>query len=310
MKHTAKKGSSRRAFLAGCAGAAVSFPSVCTLASNTGSVVSPPPQVILGRTGIRTSYVAQGTGMRGYNRTSNHTRMGFEKFVALIRHDFDRGVTFFDMADLYGTHIYFREALRFIPREKVTILTKLWWRYDGPPAQTPPAFQKKSARIALQRFRHELTTDYLDIVLLHCMTTPDWPQELAAYMEVLSEEKDRKRIRAVGVSCHDIEALRVAAENPWVDVLLARINPRGAKMDGPVDEVRRILLRARRNGKTVIGMKIYGEGTLASRKEECIRFIQSSGLVDAITVGAETPEQMDETLRLVARYPAAKRASK
>jgi len=228
--------------------------------------------------------------------------MGFEKLVALFRHDYERGITFFDMADLYGTHIYFREALRFIPRDKVTILTKLWWRYDGRPDQTPPDFQRRSARIALQRFRHELTTDYLDIVLLHCMTTPNWPEELKAYMDVLSEEKERKRIRAVGVSCHSIEALRVASEQPWVEVLLARINPRGVNMDGPVKEVAGILKEARRRGKVVIGMKIYGEGTLTHLKEECIRFACTEGLVDAITVGAESPAQMDETLKLVAKW--------
>ena len=58
--------------------------------------------------------------------------MGFEKLVNLFHHAYDRGITFFDLADLYGSHVYFREALRTIPREKITILTKVWWRYDGP----------------------------------------------------------------------------------------------------------------------------------------------------------------------------------
>src|SRR5437868_85469 len=69
-----------------------------------------PPRVPLGRTGINLSRLAMGTGVNGGNRQSNQTRMGFERLVALFRHAYDRGITFFDLADLYGTHVYFREA--------------------------------------------------------------------------------------------------------------------------------------------------------------------------------------------------------
>jgi aryl-alcohol dehydrogenase-like predicted oxidoreductase len=244
--------------------------------------------------------------MHGGNRQSDHSRMGFEKLVSLLRHDYERGVTFFDMADLYGTHLYFREALRSIPREKVTILTKLWWRYDGPTVPVAEPYRKKVAATALQRFCHELTTDYIDIVLLHCATKREWVKELAPYMDALSEAKDKEQVRAVGVSCHDYGAMEAAAESPWVDVVLARINHKGVKMDGTPEEVTRVLRKMKDNGKAVIGMKIYGEGQLAEERDECIRFAQGLGLLDAMTVGAETPEQMDETLRLIAKHPAAK----
>lgn len=268
-----------------------------------------PPQVPLGNTGITLSRVGQGTGMSGGNRQSNHTRMGFEKLVALLRHGYDQGITFFDMADLYGTHIYFREALRYIPREKVNILTKLWWRYDGNPAEIPASFKERSCRITLERFRHELATDYLDIVLLHCLTNPDWVEEMKPYMDVFSEAKEKKQIRAVGVSCHNLGALKTAAKLPWVDVILARTNPTGAKMDGKPEEVVPVLKEAKRNGKAIIGMKIYGEGTLTHMKEECIRYAQTGGLIDTMTVGAESIAQINETLNLVAKYPARNTAA-
>lgn len=294
----------RRAFLRTLAGSAVSLYGI----TRAQAAPSPdaPPQVPLGKTGITLSRVGQGTGMSGGNRQSNHTRMGFEKLVALLRHAHDRGVTFFDMADLYGTHVYFREALRSIPRDKIAILTKLWWRYDGDAGDNPPVLQKKLCNIALERFRHEINTDYLDIVLLHCLTSAQWDQELTGYMEALNDAKAKKRVRAVGVSCHELRALKVAAQCPWVDVILVRLNPKGAKMDAPTDEVVPVVQQAKANGKAIIGMKIYGEGSLASMKDECIRFAQNCGLLDTMTVGAEKPEQMDETLSLVAKYPAAK----
>ena len=301
-------GFDRRRFLAATAGAAAVLAGKTQIAR---AVESPPvpPQSTLGDTGITMSRVGQGTGMHGGKRQSDHVRMGFEKLVSLMRHSYDRGVTFFDMADLYGTHLYFREALRHIPREKVSILTKLWWRYDGGTEPKAESYCKKIAATTLERFRHELNTDYLDIVLLHCATTPEWVTQLEPYMDALSEAKDKKQVRAVGVSCHDFAAMEAAAECPWVDVLLARINGHGVKMDGKPEDVIRVLRKAKANGKSVIGMKIYGEGTLADQKDECIQFAQGLGLLDAMTVGALTPEQMDETLTLVGKYPAVEAAS-
>ena len=296
----------RREFIAAAAGTAAALMGTRAAGETAPATPPPPPQVPLGKTGITLSRVGQGTGMSGGNRQSNHTRMGFEKLVALLRHSYERGITFFDLADLYGTHVYFREALRFIPRDKVAILSKLWWRYDGDPKTTPAEFQKRSTAMALERFRHEIATDHIDIILLHCLTEPDWPSHMGAYMDALSEAKAKKQVRALGVSCHDLRALKTAVETPWVEVILARINPGGVAMDGKPDEVIPVLRKARENGKAIIGMKIYGEGKLASagRKEECMRHAQDLGLLDTMTIGAETPEHMDETLALLAQFPA------
>ncbi len=296
----------RRSFLSRSAGVAALLSPLNSLKASAQETIRRPAQVPLGNTGITVSRLAQGCGMSGGSRNSNHSRLGFQKLVDLLRHGYERGVTFYDMADLYGTHVYFREALRSIPRDKVVILSKLWWRYDR--GQGKPGFaatQKHSARLAIERFRHEIATDYLDILLLHCLSSPNWDQELAPYMEVLDEAKAKKQIRAVGVSCHSLGALSKAAECPWVDVVMARINPKGASMDGKPEDVIPILKQIKKNGKAVVGMKIYGEGKLVHMKDECIEFAQGLGLLDAMTIGAESTLQLDETLKLLSKYPAA-----
>jgi aryl-alcohol dehydrogenase-like predicted oxidoreductase len=267
--------------------------------------------VQLGKTGIETTRLAMGTGVHGGNRQSDQTRMGFDKLVPLFRHAYERGIRLFDLADLYGTHIYFREAFNFkkFHREDFTILTKLWWRYDGDEKKPVDPYRKNVALSTLERFRHELNTDYIDIVLLHCMTIKTWDKYLEPYMEALSEAKAKKQIRAVGVSCHDRGALEEAAKCPWVDVVLARINLQGGPkvmMDGSTEEIVETITRIKKAGKTVIGMKIFGEGRLADRKEECIKFAQGLGLLDAMTIGFHTPQQIDEVLTLLNKYPAAK----
>src|SRR5262249_42868740 len=155
-----------------------------------------------------------------------------------------------------------------------TILTKLWWRYDGPTTPAAEPYRRRVAQATLERFRHELATDYLDIVLLHCVEAPDWDRQLVPYMEALTEAKRNRQVRAVGVSCHDLRALNRAADVPWVDVVLARINPRGVRMDGRPEDVIAALRRIRQQGKAVIGMKIFGEGQLARQKDECMRYAQ------------------------------------
>jgi 1-deoxyxylulose-5-phosphate synthase len=314
----------RRRFLGATAGAAAALGAGSVLRAEEATSKSPtatkpsapatvdgppaPPIVELGKTGVKMSRLGQGTGVHGGERQSDQTRMGFEKLVGLMQHAYDRGVRFFDLADLYGTHVYFREALNHMERDKLAILTKVWWRYDGPEDQTSLPERRQMARTALERFRHELMTDYVDVVLLHCLMRPDWNDHMQPYMEVLAEEKQKGRIKALGCSCHNFEAMKTAAVTPWVDVILARINMKGGKevmMDGSREDVEGVLRIARQNGKAIIGMKIFGEGRLADQRDACMKYAQECGLLDAMTIGFHTPEQIDEVLRLMHKYPAA-----
>ncbi len=75
-------------------------------------------------------------------------------------------------------------------------------------------------------------------------------------------------------------------------------------MDGTPDEIIAVIQEMKANGKAVIGMKIFGEGELRDQREACIKFAQELGLLDAMTIGFEKPEQIDEVLQLIHKYPA------
>lgn len=260
-------------------------------------VRSPVEQVTLGKTGIKASFVGIGTGMRGWMRQSNHTRMGREAFIALIRHAYDSGITFFDTADLYGTHPFLRDALKGIPREKIVIQSKIWFRPMGLPEQVT------DAKRAIDRFRQELGTDYIDSVLLHCTTDATWADDLRPMLDALEEAREKKVIRAHGTSCHSLPALKTSQASPWVQVQLARINHRGTAMDGKPEEIAALLREMRRAGKGVIGMKIFGEGRFLTpqEREESLRFVIAQRCVDNFIIGFEKPEQIDETLGMLKR---------
>src|SRR5215469_11814733 len=62
-------------------------------------------EVVLGKTGIRTSRLAMGTGTIGYGHGSNQTRKG-ELTNLLLNGYHENGLRFFDAADSYGSHPY------------------------------------------------------------------------------------------------------------------------------------------------------------------------------------------------------------
>jgi aryl-alcohol dehydrogenase-like predicted oxidoreductase len=155
--------------------------------------------VTLGPDKIRLSRLAQGTGTKGFRKSSNQTRqLGLQGLADLLRFGFDNGITFWDSADGYGSHPHLREALKSVPRDRVVIMTKTRARTAA------------EMRADLERFRQEIGTDYLDIVLLHAVTQVDWPEQRKGAMEFLSEARQKKIVRTHGVSCHSLEALRTA----------------------------------------------------------------------------------------------------
>jgi 1-deoxyxylulose-5-phosphate synthase len=243
----------------------------------------PHDRVMLGNTGIEMSRMAMGTGTGGYGGSSKQTRkLGIKGVSDLLRAAFDEGINFWDSADQYGSHPHLREALKKIDREKVVILTKT------------NSKTYKGIKSDLERFRQELGTDYFDIVLLHAITDPEWNSNMKGAMDALAEAREEGVIRAHGISCHSLGALETAADEPWVDVDLARYNPGGVSMDADVDTVHRVLSRMKKNGKAIIGMKVYGAGRLTHMKDECLEFHTGAGFIDAFTLGIEGYEQLKD----------------
>jgi aryl-alcohol dehydrogenase-like predicted oxidoreductase len=247
--------------------------------------------VTLGRTGIKVSRLAQGTGTNGVNHSSNQIRqMGDRGLADLLVKGVDNGLHFWDLADQYGSHPHAKMALQTVKRDNVVILSKTH------------ASTEKDMWADLDRFRQEMGTDHIDIVLLHCMLDANWAQEKAGAMTVLSEAKQKGIIKAHGVSCHDLGAMKVAADSDWVDVDLARLNPAGVAMDADPGTIIALLRTMKQRGKGVIGMKILGAGALRNRRDEALQFALAQDVLDCFTIGCQSPAELDD---LLTRIPAA-----
>ena len=237
----------------------------------------------LGNSGLKTTVLGMGTGTRAWNKDSEQIRQGKQLFVDTLVHAYDRGVRFFDLADMYGSHEYMNKALKQgkMDRGKLMIMSK------------STSTDADAMRKDIDRFRQEIGTDYIDLVLLHCMTAANWDETLKPCMDVLAEAKANGHIRAHGVSCHDFGAMKTAMNHPWVDVMLNRINPFTEKMDASIEEVVEVLKTGHANGKGMLGMKICGEGKYADRMKESVKFVLGLGCIDAITIGFLRQSEVD-----------------
>jgi len=288
----------RREFLAGTVAAGIAAGTIGTASAAPGAKRSATDWVPLGDSGVKVTRLALGTGSWG-GRVLRE--LGQEGFTRLVRHAYDRGIRFFESADAYsGMHEMLAIALEGIPRDSYRLMTKC--RVRG--AEDAPA--------AIDRFRKELDTDYLDILLLHCVRVPNWADETKALRDGFAEAKQKKIILAHGASCHGLLPLRNFTPNAsWLDVALLRVNPVGTKMDtlkqvdsddlGDVAEVVEHIKSIRATGTGVIGMKIIGEGQFTSpeRRDASIKFVMQLGTVDAITIGYKSPSEIDEAIERI-----------
>jgi predicted aldo/keto reductase-like oxidoreductase len=251
--------------------------------------------MILGKSGIKTSVLGIGTGTRSGREQAD---MGTDAFVRLIREGYDRGVRYIDTADMYGykdgdkgpkAHAMVKAALKELPKGEMFVQTKLWSR------------NAEQAESDLDRIRKELGMETLDTLLIHCMTKDNWNVDLQPVIDFYLKAKEKGQIRALGVSCHSLEALEVAANTPEMDVHLVRINPFEAKMDGAPDKVAAQIAKMHADNRGVIGMKIYGEGLFQTREErlKSIKYVLGLGTVHAFTIGFSKVEHIDETLKLI-----------
>jgi len=247
------------------------------------------PKAKLGKTGIETSLLGMGTGMNGGRP---YYDMGEDNFIKLMHHAFDQGVRYVDTAQNYRTHVYVQHALRGWKREDFFVLSKT------------PSRSEETVRSDVNRYLYELETKYLDVLLLHCMTNGNWYNDLAGAWKVLVEEKKKGRIRAIGVSCHSLDAVKKCLEVDELDVVLVRINPFGKAFltDDEPEKVVAVIKELHEKGVGILGMKIFGEGRCKEpeQRRQSLEFVTGLGCVDTMTIGFTEIPQVDETLGMLA----------
>ncbi|HEX3879179.1 MAG TPA: aldo/keto reductase [Bryobacteraceae bacterium] len=284
-------GCSRRRFLkAGIAAGALAVTSKLPL---RGAGASATDWVTLGKSGVKVTRLAFGTGTSS-GRVQRE--LGQDEFTRLVRHAHERGIRFFETSETYGEmHAMLGTALQGVPRDSYRLMSKVTTR-DGVDPQEKIDELRKLAK-----------TDYFDVMLMHYQHVGTWPEDTKRWQDGILEAQHRKAVLGHGASVHGLPGLRRFPGNQWLDIAMIRMNHKGAHMDaedyntsgpGNVNEVVEHVKQVHAQGMGVISMKLIGEGSFSSRddRKAAMRFAFRTAGVDCVTVGYKSTAEVDEAI--------------
>lgn len=251
--------------------------------------------VELGKTGLKCTRLGLGLGS---NNGQVQLAQGSDVFNKFIKHAYDQGITFYDTAQSYRSFSVLGAAIKDLPREKIFIQCKVE--------------QPNNMLATIDNHRKVLNTDYIDSLLIHIQTRPDWTDTWKQAMEDFDSAVEKKWIKIKGVSYHSLPAMRLGIDQKWSQVHLIRVNPQGLNIDNEqanqrgnaandVKPVVEQIKRASEKGHGVIGMKIYANGTLRTdeEREKSLRFACSIPELNAMIIGFADTQQMDDCVKLM-----------
>ena len=207
--------------------------------------------------------------------------LSLEEGAAVVRHCFERGITFFDTANMYGdSEKKIGLALESV-RERVVIATKTLERGAEGAA--------KHIAFSLEN----LKTDYIDLYQLHSISKKDdWDAIVApgGALEAVQQAKAAGKIKHIGFSSHDIPlAIKVCQTGLFASIQI----PFNFIENDPADELFPV---AQKLDMGIIAMKPLGGGLLG-RADLCFKFLQQYQFV-VPDPGIQTADEADEIIAL------------
>ncbi|KAK6911405.1 NADP-dependent oxidoreductase domain [Dillenia turbinata] len=154
------------------------------------------PKVKLGHQGFEVSKL--GFGCMGLTGVYN-SPVSEEEGISIIKHAFNQGITFFDTADIYGSHtneILVGKALKQLSRDKVQVATKFGITGFGPSGMMvkgTPEYVRSCCEASLKR----LQVDYIDLYYQHRVDQSIPIEETMGELKKLVEEG---KIKYIGLS--------------------------------------------------------------------------------------------------------------
>ncbi len=231
----------------------------------------------LGKTGITVSRMCFGALIIGPLQTNLKPEEG----ARVIRAALERGVSFIDTAELYGTYDHIKEALKGLNKRPV-VATKSY------------AWNAKDAAHSVEKARRGLDADVLDIFLMHEQESRLTLRGHREALEFYLNEREKGRIKAVGVSTHNVEVVSAICEMPEIDVVHPLVNKSGIGIgDGTIDDMLEAVSKAWECGKGVYSMKPLGGGNLLHSYEECMDFVLNLPFIHSVAIGMQNIDEVE-----------------
>ncbi|WP_437774655.1 aldo/keto reductase [Sorangium sp. So ce1097] len=195
----------------------------------------------LGRTGLRISSVSFGAWAIG----GTWGDVDDKESLAALHRAIERGVNFFDTADVYGDGRSERllARLRRERREEIVIATKAGRRLSP---HNAASYSEQNLTAFVERSLKNLETDALDLVQLHCPPTDVYYRP--EVFDVLDRLVKAGKIRFYGVSVERAEEALKAIEYPGVQsvqIIYNVLRQRPAELFFPEAKRRQVGILAR-----------------------------------------------------------------
>ncbi|MDF2615868.1 MAG: aldo/keto reductase, partial [Sedimentibacter sp.] len=191
-----------------------------------------------------------------------------ENKVKLLNYAYDKGINFFDTAELYDNYNIIKQFIKDKDRVKLNIATKSY------------AYDRKTAEYSVNKALEEMNTEYLDVFMLHEQDNGN--NFLGHYQAVerLMEYKQQGIIKHFGISTHRVEAVRDSIMFKEIEFVFPLLNMRGIGIaDGTIDDMLGAVKKAKEYNKFIMAMKIYGGGHLINEAREAFKFANDLSFV-------------------------------
>lgn len=226
--------------------------------------------VQLGKAGIEVSQFVFGTLTMGPLQRN----ISVDDGACVIREALERGITFLDTAQAYGTYPHMRKALDGFSGKTVIASKSAMKDYNG-------------MADAVEEARRALNRDVIDIFLMHAVQRgDDLEGRRQGAWQCLLDLREKGIVKAVGLSTHNIDIVETAAQWPELDVIhpiFNKINFGLINVSGkdPAAVVRRVFEK----GIGVYAMKPLAGGHLYQDVAGALRFAFNFPHVHAVAVG-------------------------
>jgi uncharacterized protein len=260
------------------------------------------PTRTLGRTGLKVSVLAFGSGSRFMMYEQE------DKALEALNKALDLGINYVDTAHGYGGGKSEERVGKVMVqrRKEVVLATKIGARKGDDAMQ--------QIELSLKR----LQTDHLDVLHIHALASPE---DLAAIeapdgvLKTVYEAREQKLTRFIGITCHaSPQALQTALERHDFDCTQMALNAARARMaegpggmkSTPMKESGFEALAlpvAKRKNLGVIAMKAFGqEQILGTASIEKLLYYSMSLPVSTVSVGMPKLEHIEQNIQLARKF--------
>lgn len=208
-----------------------------------------------------------------------------ENRVRLLNYSLEKGINFFDTAELYNNYDILKEFIKGKDRNKLVIASKSY------------AYDKNTAEYSINKALKEMDTDYLDVFMLHEQDNGN--NFIGHYKAVdrFMKYKEDGIIKHFGISTHRVEAVRDSIKFKEIEFIFPLFNYKGIGIqDGNIEDMSEALKKAKEYNKFIMAMKIYGGGHLINEAEKAFKYVDNLNYIDSIAAGMGTVEEIDANI--------------